>query len=175
MIAVTVTASLLVGQVGVGAVPLMTGGPRSRAQFAELRVVVGDEVGQAELARQFLPPLLDQRGRGDDEYAVDHLAQEVLFEHQAGLNGLAQPNLVAQEAAAAEAAQRGLGGFDLVVEGGEVERVQADQFVEAGDERQSLGLQLQAVREPASKTPGCRSLQHPFRARPQSQITNCLR
>ena len=56
-------------------------GPRLRPQLAELRVVVGDEVGQAKLARQFLPPLLDQGGRGDDEHTVDHLAQQVLLEH----------------------------------------------------------------------------------------------
>ena len=141
------------------------GSPRLRAEFAELFVIVGDKVGQTELARQLLPPLFDQSGRGDDEHAADHLAQQVLLEHQSSLNGLAPPHFVAQEAPTTETAQRSLGGFDLVFERGKVERVQADQLVKAGDERQSLSLQLQAIRQSASKAScGC-DFQHALRAR----------
>ena len=119
--------------------------PGVRAQAAEGLVVGGDKVEDIELGGQLLAPLLDQPGRRQDQHALHHLAQQVFLEHQAGLDGLAQPHLVAEQPPAVEAAQGSAGGPDLVVEGREADGVQGEQVVEAGDQRQPLGHQLEAI------------------------------
>ncbi len=68
------------------------------------------------------------------------LAQEVLLEHQARLDRLAQANLIAQQPPATEAAQSDLGGPDLVVKRDKTKPLQAEQLVKTGHERQPLGL-----------------------------------
>ncbi len=75
-------------------------------------------------------------------YCFGHLAQAVLFDDQAGLNCFTQADFVTQHATSAKTAQGGLGGFNLVREGVEVQAVQADEFVETADEQHVGGGQL---------------------------------
>jgi hypothetical protein len=55
----------------------------------------------------------------------------------------------------------------LIVKRGKATRVQAGQFLTAGDERQSLGLELQLMRQQAGKSPRRGGLQHALSAGPQ--------
>jgi len=53
-----------------------------------------------------------------------------------------------------------LGRPDLIVEGREAQAVQADELVEAGDEREVSGCQLQPVALAVEELPGRRACQH---------------
>jgi hypothetical protein len=114
---------------------------------------------------QFFAPLLHQAGRGQNEDALGHLAHHIFFDDEAGLDGFAQTDLIAQHAAPAKAAQNGLGGFDLVGERVEVEVVEADEFVEAADEQHAGGGELQAVGLGGEKLLVGNGRYHCFRAR----------
>ena len=111
---------------------------RSRAAGPEpLRIaaqqrVVGGRAGNVEFGLQLLPPLPDQRRRGQHEHALDHAAQQILLEHHAGLDGLAEPDLVGQQHPAAKLLQHLAHGLDLIPEGLDAAQMrQAKQFVEA--------------------------------------------
>ena len=80
-----------------------------------------DRGGQPELAFQLLAPLIDQTGRGDHQRAVGEPAHPQLGEHQPGLDGLAQPDLVGQDRPAPHPSQHRLHGGKLVVERGETQ------------------------------------------------------
>ena len=73
-----------------------------------------------------------QRRRGKHEHAVDHAAQQVFFEDHAGLDGLAEPDFVGEQHAAAKLLEHLAHGLDLVPEGFDAAQMrQAEQLVEA--------------------------------------------
>ena len=86
-------------------------GPRSRNDG----IVVADQLDR-ELAPHLALPLLDQRRRHQDQDRTDQPADHQLREDEAGLDRLAQADLVAQHGPAAEPSQHGLGRADLVLE-----------------------------------------------------------
>ena len=127
-------------------------GPRSR----KAGVVVADEV-ERELAAHLALPLLDQRGRRQDQGGADQAAQAQLGEDQAGLDGLAQADLVAQQRPAAEALQDRLGRADLVIEQLHVaHQRQTDQPVETGVGAELGGLAGQGEQRQRGPLPGGR-------------------
>ena len=94
--------------------------------------VVGGRAGDVELGLQLLAPLPDQRRRRQHEHALDHAAQQVLLEHHAGLDGLAEPDLVGEQHPAAKLLEHLAHGLDLVPEGFDAAQMrQAEQLVEA--------------------------------------------
>jgi hypothetical protein len=78
--------------------------------------VVGGNRREAELVAQFLLPLVHQRGHSEHEETLHHSARQQFLEHQAGLDGLAQPHFVGQQSAAAQGAQHAQGGAQLVLQ-----------------------------------------------------------
>jgi len=99
--------------------------------FQDLRV-------QRELVLQLLVPLLAQVGRNHDQHATLALGPE-LGQHQARLDGLAEPHLVGQDDASGERVAAGeQRRFDLV-------RIQVDLGV---DERRAQGCDAVGVRPP---------------------------
>ena len=108
--------------------------------------VVGGRAGNVELGLELLPPLPDQRRRGQHEHAVDHAAQQILLEHHAGLDGLAEPDLVGEQHAAAKLLEHLAHGLDLVPEGLDAAQMrQAEQLVEALREAEMGKALAQAV------------------------------
>ena len=94
--------------------------------------VVGGGAVDVELGLELLPPLPDQRCRSQHQHAVDHAAQQILLEHHSGLDGLAEPDLVSEQHAAAKLLEHLAHGLDLVPEGFDAAQMrQAEQFVEA--------------------------------------------
>ena len=94
--------------------------------------VMGGGAGDVELGLELLAPLPDQRGRGEHKHALDHAAQQVLLEHHAGFDGLAEPDLVGEQHPASELLKHLAHGLDLIPEGLDaVEVRQAEQLVEA--------------------------------------------
>ena len=101
-------------------------------RIAAQQRVVGGRAGDVELGLQLLPPLPDQRRRGEHEHALDHAAQQILLEHHAGLDGLAEPDLVGEQHPAAKLLEHLAHGLDLVPEGFDAAQMrQAEQLVEA--------------------------------------------
>jgi hypothetical protein len=99
--------------------------------MAQQRVIGGGE-GEAELGLQLLAPLPDQGRRRQYQRALGHAAHRVLLEYHAGLDGLAEADLVGQQHAAAELLQDLAYGLDLVPQRRDAgEMRQAEQFVEA--------------------------------------------
>ena len=110
--------------------------PEGRGVAAQQRVVAGGTV-DAELARHFVAPLPDQRGRGKNKDTFGHAAQDVFLQHHPGLDGLAEPDLVGQQHATAVLLQHLADGFDLVpVRLHALQRRQAKQFVESLEQAQ---------------------------------------
>ena len=93
---------------------------------------MGGGAGDVELGLELLAPLPDQRRRGQHQHALDHAAQQVLLEHHAGFDGLAEPDLVGEQHPAAELLEHLAHGLDLVPEGLDAAQMrQAEQLVEA--------------------------------------------
>ena len=108
--------------------------------------VVGGGAGDVELGLELLPPLPDQRRRSQHQHAVDHAAQQILLEHHAGLDGLAEPDLVGEQHAAAKLLEHLAHGLDLVPEGLDAAQMrQAEQLVEALREAEMGKALAQAV------------------------------
>ena len=63
--------------------------------------VVGGGRREAELVAQFFLPLVHQRRHSEHEEPLHHAARQQFFEHQAGLDGLAQTHFVGQQSAPA--------------------------------------------------------------------------
>ena len=106
--------------------------PGGLPALAEGGVVVADELDR-ELAPHLALPLLDQRRRDEDEDRPGEAADHQLREDEPGLDGLAQPDLVAEHGPAAKPPQDGLGRADLVLEQLDVaDHRQRDQPVEPG-------------------------------------------
>ena len=84
----------------------------------------------AELALELLLPLVHQPGRGDHQGAVGQPAQPQLGQDQAGLDGLAQPDLVGQDRPAPHPPQHTASRLQLVVERAEPERRHGKERVE---------------------------------------------
>ena len=84
-------------------------------------------------------------GGGEDQHPIHHLAQEILLQHQPGLNRLAQPHFVGQQPPPTKLAQHHPGRPNLVVEGGEVDGVQGQEVIETGHQLQPVGHQLELV------------------------------
>ena len=104
--------------------PERVGSSRSSGSW----VVAKDEV---EFGLQFLPPLPDERGRRQHQHALSHAAQHIFLEDHAGLDGLAEADLVGEQHTAAELLQDLSHGFDLMPERFDAgEMGQAEQFVE---------------------------------------------
>ena len=101
-------------------------------RVAAQQPVVGGRAGNVELGLKLLPPLPDQRRRGQHEHAVDYAAQQILLEHHTGFDGLAEPDFVGEQNAAAKLLEHLAHGLDLVPEGFDAAQMrQAEQFVEA--------------------------------------------
>ena len=130
---------------GQGGDDLGIDGPSLGPPVAKGLILVGSKV-QAELLGELLLPLLHQGRRGYDEDTLYQAAQQVLLQHQASLDGLAQAHLVAQDGPAAEATQHGGGRLQLVGEGREAHGVGGQEDVEALYQGQLFGpeAQLQA-------------------------------
>ena len=93
---------------------------------------MGGRAGNVELGLELLPPLADERRRGQHEHAVDHAAQQILLEDHAGLDGLAEPDFIGEQHAAAKLLEHLAHGLDLVPEGFDAAQMRkAEQFVEA--------------------------------------------
>ena len=91
----------------------LTSGGRSRVRGRERRGV--DDVGaQARAMREFLPPLLAQSGRHEDEHAIRASARPQLAHQQRRLNRLAETNRIGQQQPRRTAAQHGEDRIDLV-------------------------------------------------------------
>ncbi len=94
--------------------------------------VMGGRARNVELGLELLPPLPDERGRSEHERALDHPTQQILLEHHAGLDGLAESDLVGEQHAAAKLLEHLAHSLDLVPEGFDLAQVrQAQQLVEA--------------------------------------------
>ncbi len=78
--------------------------------------VVGCGAGDVEFGLQLFAPLSDQRGRGEHQHALGHPAQQILLENHAGLDGLAQADLVGEQHPAAELLEHLAHGLDLMPE-----------------------------------------------------------
>ena len=117
--------------------------PGLRPLLAERRVVVADQLDR-ELPAHLPLPLLDERRRHQDQDRADQAADHQLGEDQAGLDRLAQADLVAEHGPAAEPPQDGLGRADLVLQRVDVaDQRQRDQPVESRVRRQPGGFQGQ--------------------------------
>jgi hypothetical protein len=79
-------------------------GSGSAAGSTERLVGIRDEIAQAKLLFHLLTPLLHQAVRRDNQHSLDHLPRQIFLDDQAGLNRLAQTNLIAQQATPPEAA-----------------------------------------------------------------------
>ncbi len=104
--------------------------PKRFRRVAQERVVAGGE-GDAEFILQLFAPLADQRGRRKHQDMLGHAAQRIFLEHHAGLDGLAEPDFVRQQNAAAELLEHFAHRFDLMrkrLDPGEVR--QAQELVE---------------------------------------------
>ena len=94
--------------------------------------VVGGRAGNVELRFELLLPLPDERRRSQHQDAVDDAAQEILLEYHAGLDGLAEPDLVGKQNAAAILLEHLARGLDLIPEGFDAAQMrQAEQLIEA--------------------------------------------
>ena len=101
-------------------------------QVAAYERVVGGGALDVKLGLELLPPLPDQRCRSQHQHAVNHAAQQILLEHHSGLDGLAEPDLVSEQHAAAKLLEDLAHGLHLVPEGFDAAQMrQAEQFVEA--------------------------------------------
>jgi hypothetical protein len=100
--------------------------------LAQQRIVGGGE-GEAELGLQLLAPLPDQRGGDENQHALGHAAQRVFLQHHAGLDRLAQADLVGEQHAAAELLQDFAHGLDLMPQ-----RLDADDLRQAQELVESL-------------------------------------
>ena len=110
--------------------------PGVRPLLAEGRVVVAGQLDR-ELAPHLPLPLLDQRRGNQHQDRADQPAHRQLGQDQPGLDRLAQADLVAQQGAAAEPPEHGLGRADLVLQRLDVaHQRQRDQPVEPGVQRQ---------------------------------------
>ena len=117
--------------------------PGGLAAVAEGRVVVAGQLDR-ELAPHLALPLLDQRRGHEDQDRAGQPPHHQLGEDQPRLDGLAQPDLVAEQGPAAEPPQDGLGRADLVLEQLDVaHQGQRDQPVEPGLRRQPGRLDRQ--------------------------------
>jgi len=93
---------------------------------------MGRRAGQTELGRHLLAPLPDQRCRSEHQHALGHAAQGILLQHHAGLDGLAEADLVGEQDPSAELFQHLANGLDLVPQGLDTgEMRQAEKLVEA--------------------------------------------
>ena len=107
---------------------------------------MGGRAGNVELGLELLPPLADQRRRGQHEHAVDHAAQQILLEHHAGLDGLAEPDFIGEQHAAAKLLEHLAHSLDLVPEGFDAAQMrQAEQLVEALREAEMGKALAQAI------------------------------
>ena len=94
--------------------------------------IMGGGASNVELGLQLFPPLPDQRRRRQHQHALHHAAQQVLLEHHAGLDGLAEADFVGEQHPAAELLEHLADGLDLIPEGFDsIEVGQAQKLVEA--------------------------------------------
>jgi hypothetical protein len=92
---------------------------------------MGGRAGNLKLGLELLPPLADQRRRGQHEHAVDDAAQQILLEDHAGLDGFAEPHFVGKQHAAVKLLEHFAHGLDLVPESFDAAQMrQAEQLVE---------------------------------------------
>ena len=75
---------------------------------------VDDGEVQAELVPHLLTPLVGQAGRAHNDHRAGPVAQEELLDHQAGLNGLAQADIVGEQQVGARGGQGPAQGLELV-------------------------------------------------------------
>ena len=79
------------------------------------RLPVHDLEAQGELVAEFVPPLVAERGRGEDEDAADTAAEQQFGEDQPRLDGLAEAHVVGDQQAHARHGQRLQQRHELVV------------------------------------------------------------
>ena len=79
--------------------------------------IVGSGTRNIELGLKLFPPLPDQRRRRQHQHALHHAAQQILLEHHAGLDGLAEADFVGEQHTAAELLEHLADGLDLIPEG----------------------------------------------------------
>jgi hypothetical protein len=96
------------------------------------RCVLRGRAGEAEFRLQLLAPLPDQRSRHQHQHALGHATQQVFLEHHAGLDRLAETDLIGEEHAAVELLEHLAHGLDLVPERLDADEMrQAEKLVEA--------------------------------------------
>ena len=119
--------------------------PEAFGIAAQLCVVSGG-AGDVELRLKLLPPLTDERSRGQHEHAFDHASQHVFLENHAGLDRFAEPDLVGEQHPAAKLLEHLAYRLDLVPEGLDTMQMrQAEQLVEALCEPETRVALTQAV------------------------------
>ncbi|MNX65018.1 hypothetical protein D3C86_960590 [compost metagenome] len=106
-------------------------------------VLVGDHEGLAELGLHLAAPLGRQRRRGEDQDVLDQVADQVLLEDEARLDGLAEAHLVGEDGAAVHAVDGSHDRVDLVgqdLDAARLELVEALQLVDGPPQAQEVGL-----------------------------------
>ena len=101
----TITRGIQPERVGVQAV--------GAAHLGHQLAVDDDEV-QAELLAHLVLPLQRQARRADDDHGAGPVPQQQLLEDQAGLDGLAQADVVGEQQVGPRAGQRAAQRFELV-------------------------------------------------------------
>jgi hypothetical protein len=102
-------------------------------------------------------PLLDECGGREDERAADESTHRQLLEDDPCLDRLPEPHLVGQDGAPAEGTpEDALGDVDLVRELLDRVRVEGDEAIEAGDERDALGVTTELEPVARGSRPGDR-------------------
>jgi hypothetical protein len=119
----------------------VVGRPRGRTGVTKRRVVVARQL-DAEFPPHLPLPLRDERRRRQHQDRPHQPAHQQLREDQAGLDGLAQPDLVAEHRPPAQAAQDGGRGAGLVLEEFHLAyHRQRDEAIEPGMRGQPGGAQ----------------------------------
>ena len=90
---------------------------------------------KTEFGLQLFAPLADQRSRREHQHALGHAAQRIFLEHHAGLDRLAEPDLIGKQNAATELLEHLAHRFDLM-----------QQRLDAGEMRQAQEL-VEALRQ----------------------------
>ena len=139
---------LTLGGVERGDDPLVQA-PGRGTLLTEDWVVVGNTV-QAKFTAQLALPLLNQRWRSQNEGAPGQ-ATGCQFQHNhAGLDRLAQTDLIAQERPATHTAQHSANGAKLMLQQFHIAQQRCgEQFIKTGDNRKLSGLQAEAKIAPA--------------------------
>ena len=104
----------------------------------------GNDEIEPEFLRQLVLPLRDQRRRNQDQHAANHSPEQIFAEQQAGLDGLAEPDLIRQQHASAEMTEHFANRFNLVRQMlHSPQTFQAQELVETAEQVQPGMFQMQ--------------------------------